>query len=101
MASHDDVLLAILAGSAGIAGLVLVFLGIVISALQSYEGRAVEPSVLAPYKTAGKLILATFCLSLLSVVLALAGTLSNCEALFWPTLGAFLLQVALLASAGN
>jgi hypothetical protein len=66
-----DVVLAILGSSAAIGGFVLVFLGVIIASYQSYSG-AVPEDVVAPYRTAGAVILATFALSLVTAAVCLA-----------------------------
>jgi hypothetical protein len=98
--SRDSVL-AMLGASAGIAGLTLVFLGVVISTYQSY-GAASSPSVLGRYRRSALFVLASFSLSLVTVAMAitwLAWSRPN-DPLSWAILGLFLLQIlALLASA--
>ena len=61
-----DVVLAILGASAALAGFVLVFLGVIIAAYESYGGDVPRP-VVEPYRTAGGILLGTFALCLLSV----------------------------------
>lgn len=98
--SRDSVL-ALLGASAGIAGLTLVFLGVVISTYQSY-GAASSPVVLGRYRRSARFVLASFFLSLVTVVLSaiwLAWSHSN-SAMFWAIFGLFLVQiVALFTSA--
>jgi hypothetical protein len=98
--SRDSVL-AMLGASAGIAGLTLVFLGVVISTYQSY-GAASSPNVLGRYRRSALLVLASFSLSLVTVAMAitwLAWSRPN-DPLSWAIFGLFLLQIlALFASA--
>jgi hypothetical protein len=65
-----DVVVAILGASAAFAGFVLVFLGIIIAAYQSYPGGAPD-SVVQPYRRTGSALLGTFALSLVTVALSL------------------------------
>ena len=48
----------------------LVFLGVIIASYESYQG-AVPHEVVAPYRTAGGMLLGAFALSLVSVALCL------------------------------
>jgi len=66
-----DVVGAILGASAALAGFVLVFLGLLIAAYQSYGGD-VPAAVVRPFRVAGGILLAVFGLALLMVVAALA-----------------------------
>ena len=66
-----DVVTAILGASAGLGGFVLVFLGVIIAAYESYAGD-VPRQVVAPYRTAGGILLAAFALSLVSVAVCLS-----------------------------
>lgn len=61
-----DVVIAILGSSAALGGFVLVFLGVIIAAYESYGGDVPRP-VVAPYRTAGGILLGTFALSLVIV----------------------------------
>src|SRR5205814_715630 len=63
MIEPKDVVIAILGASAALAGFVLVFLGIVIAAYQSYSGGVPAP-VVHPFRTAGTSLLGTFALCL-------------------------------------
>jgi hypothetical protein len=65
-----DVVLAILGSAAGLAGFVLVFLGIIIAAYQSYPGE-VPVAVVRPYRIAGTALLAAFGLGLATVAVSL------------------------------
>jgi hypothetical protein len=98
--SRDSVL-AMLGASAGIAGLTLVFLGVVISTYQSY-GAASSPTVLGRYRRSALFVLASFSLSLITVAVSitwLAWSNPN-DPLSWAIFGLFLLQIlALFASA--
>lgn len=73
MTLEKDVVLAILGASAGLAGFVLVFLGIIIASFQSYTGGVPE-QVVRPYRTAGGILLGAFALCL-SAVLVCVGWL--------------------------
>jgi hypothetical protein len=70
----------IFGAAAGLAGLLLVFMGVTISAFQSYGGD-VPPAVTAGWRRAGAWILAAFLLGLVTVAIALAWLLSPSRAL--------------------
>jgi hypothetical protein len=94
-------MLAMLGASAGMAGLTLVFLGVVIGTYQSY-GAASSPAVLDRYRRSAILVLASFSISLVTVAAAIVWLASShpLGALYWAIFGAFLLQiVALFCSA--
>lgn len=65
----------IFGAAAGLAGLLLVFLGVSISAFQSYGGD-VPPAVTAGWRRGAAWILAAFLLGLVTVAVALAWLLS-------------------------
>jgi hypothetical protein len=65
----------IFGAAAGLAGLLLVFLGVSISAFQSYGGD-VPPAVTAGWRRGAAWILAAFLLGLVTVAVALACLLS-------------------------
>jgi len=70
----------IFGAAAGLAGLLLVFLGVSIAAFQSYGGD-VPPAVTAGWRRAGAWILSAFLLGLVTVAVALAWLLSPSRAL--------------------
>jgi hypothetical protein len=70
----------IFGAAAGLAGLLLVFLGVSISAFQSYGGD-VPPAVTAGWRRAGAWILAAFLLGLVTVAVVLGWLLSPSRAL--------------------
>jgi hypothetical protein len=73
--SDRDIVTAVFGAAAGLSGLLLVFLGIVVSAFQSYSA-ATPAAAVAPYRRAGRAILAAFLLGLATVAVALAWLLS-------------------------
>jgi hypothetical protein len=95
-----DVVLAILGASAALAGFVLVFLGIIIAAYQSYSG-SVPPNVVQPYRITGAALLATFALSLLTVAVSLLWLVNGGPSnLYGWAIGLFAVQlVAVFGSA--
>lgn len=101
MIESRDVVLGVLGAAAALAGLVLVFLGIIISAYQSYASTA-PASVVVPYRIAGIGLFSTFGLGLVTVTtcvlwLALGGP----SWLYGWTIGLFILQlVAVFLAAG-
>jgi uncharacterized membrane protein len=101
MIESKEVVLGALGAAAALAGLVLVFLGIVIAAYQSYAGNA-PTSVVRPYRVAGIALFGTFSLSLLTVALCMAWlALGGPHWLYGWTVGFFVLQlVAAFVAAG-
>jgi hypothetical protein len=95
-----DVVLAILGSSAGLGGFVLVFLGIIIGSYESYQG-AVPKDVVEPYRAAGRMLTATFALSLLTVAAGLFWLVAGGPAAtYGVTVGLFIvLLVAVFGSA--
>jgi len=95
-----DVVVAVLAASAGLGGFVLVFLGIVIGSYESYSGD-VPASVVRPYRTAGVLLLAAFALSLVTAGICLFWLAAGGPKDFYPvTIAMFVFQlVVVFASA--
>jgi hypothetical protein len=94
--SRDSVL-AMLGASAGIAGLTLVFLGVVISTFQSY-GAASSPRVLGRYRRSALLVLISFSISLVTVMLSISWLSWShpLQAMYWAIFGLFLFQVVVL-----
>jgi hypothetical protein len=96
-----DSVVAMLGASAGIGGLTLVFLGVVISTFQSY-GAASSPKVLGRYRRSALFVLGSFSLSLVTVAMAITWLAWRhpLSGLYWVVFGSFLLQVlALFGSA--
>jgi hypothetical protein len=91
--SRDSVL-AMLGASAGIAGLTLVFLGVVISTYQSYSAAS-SPGVLGRYRRSALFVLVSFSLSLVTVVLSITWLAWShpIRASFWTVFGLFLLEL--------
>lgn len=75
MPSDGDVVTAVFGAATGLAGLLLVFLGIVVSAFQSYSA-ATPAAAVAPYRRAGRAILLAFLLGLSTASVSLAWLLS-------------------------
>lgn len=99
---HKDVVVAVLGVAAGLSGLVLVFLGLVVSAYQSYAADAPQ-TVRTRYRRVALGILAVFLLGMACVVTAsfwLFGLNDN-HGLYIATVWLFVAQViALLAATG-
>jgi hypothetical protein len=101
MIEPRDVILAVLGASAALTGFLLVFLGVMIAAYQSYGGD-VPPQVVWPYRTTGAFLFGTFGYSLVTVAaclgwLALGGPI----ALYGWAIGLFVVQlVVVFAAAG-
>jgi hypothetical protein len=66
-----DVVMAVLGASAGVGGLVLVFLGVLITSFGAYPGDTSEV-VLRPYRRGAWASVAVFAVSLVAVALSLA-----------------------------
>ncbi len=69
MIEHKDVVLALLGASAGLAGLVLVFLGFIISTMASFDPGA-GAAVLAPYRRTAGVVAGAFALSIATVAVS-------------------------------
>jgi hypothetical protein len=87
---------AIFGAAAGLAGLLLVFFGVSISAFQSFGGD-VPPAVTVGWRRAGVWILCAFLLGLVCVAVAFAWLLSPSRAL--RDVAAVLFAVELVATA--
>ena len=100
MIEPKDVVTAILGSSAALAGFVLVFLGIIIAAYQSYSG-GVPPQVVQPYRITGTALLGTFALGLITVAVSLLWLVNGGpSSLYGWAIGLFaLLLVAVFGSA--
>ena len=88
----------IFGAAAGLAGLLLVFLGVTISAFQSYAGDA-PPAVTAGWRRAGAWILGAFLLGLVTVAIALVWLLSPSRALRDVSVVLFSVELAATALA--
>jgi hypothetical protein len=69
--AEKDVVGAVLGASAGVGGLVLVFLGVLIAAIAAYPGDT-SGEVLRPYRLGAWASFGVFALSLVTVALSLA-----------------------------
>lgn len=100
MVEHKDVVLALIGVSAVLAGLVLVFLGFIVAALQTY-GAETDKSVLSPLRWSAMFVIVTFTLGLLSVGLAAwwLVSLGESRALYDWTVVTFVGQLVSLAIA--
>ena len=95
-----EVVLAILGASAGVAGLVLVFVGILITAIAGYPGET-SPRTLRPFRLGAWAAVGVFGLSLLTTALSLGWlVVADAHSLYVATICLFVgLLVALLALA--
>lgn len=93
-----DVVPAIFGAAAGLAGLLLVFLGVSISAFQSFAGD-VPPAATAGYRRAGSWILSAFLVGLVDVAVAFVWLLSPHRALRDLAVVLFALELAATAWA--
>jgi hypothetical protein len=100
--SHKDVITTVLAAAGGLAGLVLVFLGIVVTTYQSYPGN-VDASVTSGFRQDAILTLIPFALGIACVCLSTVWLLlsKNNEGLYLAAIVLFFAQLAsLLLAAG-
>jgi hypothetical protein len=94
---RKDVVLAAVASSAGLAGLTLVFLGILITTYQSYPGSA-GGEVLGRFRHAAGWTIAAFALGLISVLVSFIWLLlDGPDVLYGPAVGLFVAQLAAVA----
>ena len=100
MASHLDVMLALLGASAGLAGLVLVFLGLVASATASFPGGTML-TVVSSARRPAFAVLVSFGIGVVCVALATTWLLmsQNSEALYVATVATFYGQLVTLVAA--
>jgi hypothetical protein len=97
--ADKDVVTAAFGAAAGIAGLTLVFLGVVLASYQSYDPRS-QPLVLGRYRKTSVVTVGGFSLSIVSVAISLAWLLASRHWLFVVSVGAFVAQlVAIVAVA--
>jgi hypothetical protein len=94
--SDQDVVTAVFGAATGLAGLLLVFLGIVVSAFRSYSA-AVPAAATAPYRRAGRAILAAFLLGLSSSAVSLIWLLSPADGLYDAAVVLFFVQLGTVA----
>jgi hypothetical protein len=97
---HKDVMMASVGASAGVAGLTLVFLGLVVTGIRTFQ-PGTSPSILARYRRPAVTVLAAFTTSLISTVLAASWlvALGDVHWLYVLALIAFFGQLAVLAAA--
>jgi hypothetical protein len=94
--SDRDVVTAVFGAATGLSGLLLVFLGITISAFQSYSA-AVPAAAVAPYRRAARGILAAFLVGLSAAVVGLVWLLSPSRALRDAAVVLFFFQLGAVA----
>lgn len=93
-----DVVPAVFGAAAGLAGLLLVFLGVSLSAFQSFAGD-VPAAATARFRRAGSWILSAFLLGLACVAVAFAWLLSPSRALRDVAVVLFAIELAATAWA--
>jgi len=94
-----DVVVAILGASAALAGFVLVFLGLVLSAYHEYSG-AVSAAVKRPYRSMAVVLYTTFCIALGTIAVCIGWVLGGGDPIYRIAIGLFLVElVALMVSA--
>lgn len=102
-ATRNEVVIAIAGAAAALGGLILVFLGVVITGLSAYEGGT-DSEVLKPYRWAAGGIVAAFALSVACTALAVAwlATGSGAGALYEAAVWAFFVLLgSVLAAAAR
>jgi hypothetical protein len=99
--THQQVIVAVLGAAAGLAGLVLVFLGIVVSTYQSFPGDT-PGGVVSGFRRAALLTLGTFVLGIACVALATGWLLTRDNAfLYAAALAVFCVQLLMLLVAAG
>lgn len=97
--THSDVIVALFGVSAGLAGLVLVFLGLAITTVQSFHATT-PVNVVAPYRKACGFVLAAFLVGVACVGAATAWLLTrDNDALYVATAILFGVQLAALVAS--
>jgi uncharacterized membrane protein YhaH (DUF805 family) len=98
--AHRDVVISILGAAAALAGLTLVFLGMVISVYQNLS-EATSERQRSNYRLLSALVLAAFVASILAVALATVWLISFAEAraLYVAVIVVFMFSLALLVMA--
>jgi hypothetical protein len=101
MVAHEDVITTVLGAAAALAGLVLVFLGIIVTTYQSFPGDT-PAKVLSGFRKAAVWTLAPFVLGVACVALSTVWLLTKSnEDIYLAALAAFATQLAsLLLAAG-
>ncbi len=102
--TRNEAVIVIAGAAAALGGLLLVFLGVVVTSYEGYGGD-VSADVVKPYKTAGWVLLGVFALSLISTGLSVAwlATGGGAGALYEASLWMFvaLLLAVLICAAGT
>ncbi len=97
---QKDVIITVLTASAALVGLVLVFLGLIVSSYEGYDAGQ-QASVDSRYKTLGWWVMAGFVVGLACVGLATAWLLWQGEWEYRLTVVAFAVQLLLLVAASG
>src|SRR5271155_1439849 len=95
---HKDVVMALLGATAALAGLVLVFVGLVVNAYSALGGGA-PADAKAPYRCTARLTLVPFGLGLVQICFGTAWLLLQWGWLYGWTVGLFIATVVTLAAA--
>jgi hypothetical protein len=102
-ATRNEVIITVAGAAAALGGLILVFLGVVVTGLSAYESGT-APEVLKPYRWAAGGIVMAFALSVACTALAIAwlATGSGAGALYEAAVWVFfVLLVAVLGAAAR
>jgi hypothetical protein len=100
MVEHKDVAMTLLGASAGIAGLTLVFVGLVVAGVQGFA-PGTDPAVVAPYKRPAITAVSAFVVSMACVALATAWMIDSHHpgSLYTAVVASFFVQLGLLLAA--
>jgi hypothetical protein len=95
---REDVVIAVTGASAAIAGLVLVFLGVLVTSYQQLLGSSVSVKTLARFKRASWLALGVFVVSLIALTLSTSWlAVGGGKCFYVATLVFFFLELGVLA----
>jgi hypothetical protein len=101
MTAHEDVIVTVLGAAATLAGLVLVFLGIVVTTYQGFPGDT-PGKVLGRFRVSGILTLGTFVTGIACVALATVWLLtSGNEQVYLAVLATFAAELLLLLAVSG
>jgi hypothetical protein len=94
---QKDVVVALLGAAASLGGLVLVFLGVTVTTVQSYDAQTPR-AVLTRFRILVWFVVGVFLLSMVTVVLATLWLLLKTDSVYWWTVWSFFVQVFALAA---
>lgn len=95
-----DIILALLGAAVGLAGLLLVVLGFVLSQANTFPAETTDDTLLARYEKAAKLGLIPFILALCEAAICLVWLMHESVGLYRATTGGFFLLLLVTALYG-